>query len=99
MPTRAQKTSKMKKGNGNTLKSDETQAAANNESAAEEIAAAGEDSAGELDRAYWSIVTFENVAATNLTYAEALEWMEKLKKENISGLCIVTDEAAARISQ
>lgn len=49
-----------------------------------------------LDRR-WSVVTYESVAISNLTYSEALDWVKKLDEQKISGLCIVTDEAAARI--
>lgn len=45
----------------------------------------------------WSVVTYESVAVSNLTYGEALDWVKKLDEQKISGLCIVTDEAAARI--
>jgi hypothetical protein len=57
-----------------------------------------EDSASELSEPLWSIVTFESVAVQGLTYQEALKWLEKLNQQKISGLCIVTDEAASRIS-
>jgi hypothetical protein len=33
-----------------------------------------------------------------LTYADAKTWLEKLQKQNVSGLCVVTDEAAARMT-
>lgn len=52
----------------------------------------------ELNEPRWSVVSFESVAVHGLPYAEAQNWLEKLQKQNISGLCIVTDEAAARIS-
>jgi hypothetical protein len=53
----------------------------------------------ELNEPCWSVVSFESVAVRGLTYADAKSWLEKLEKQNISGLCIVTDEAAARISE
>jgi hypothetical protein len=52
----------------------------------------------ELNEPRWSVVSFESVAVHGLPYAEAQKWLEKLQKQNISGLCIITDEAAARIS-
>ena len=52
----------------------------------------------ELDEKLWSVITFDERAASGLTYGEAAEKLEKLKAENVSGLCIVTDEAAARIT-
>jgi hypothetical protein len=51
----------------------------------------------ELELPIWSVVTFEKTAAGCLTYADAAEKLEKLKSEIASGLCIVTDEAAALI--
>jgi hypothetical protein len=53
----------------------------------------------ELNEPRWSVVSFESVAVRNQTYAEAKQWLEKLQKQNISGLCIVTDEAAERMTQ
>ena len=58
-----------------------------------------ENAPNELALPLWSIVTFEGVAVRGITYEEALKWMEKLREQNISGLCIVTDEAATRISE
>jgi hypothetical protein len=52
----------------------------------------------ELGEPRWSVVSFESVAVHGLPYAEARNWLEKLQKQDIAGLCIVTDEAAARIS-
>lgn len=56
-----------------------------------------EITASEFSERMWSVVTHESVAVGNLTYNEALDWVKKLDEQNISGLCIVTDEAAARI--
>ena len=53
-----------------------------------------EDIASELTIPGWSIVSFEGVAMSGLSYEEASGWMEKLDRQKISGLCIVTDEAA-----
>jgi hypothetical protein len=52
----------------------------------------------ELSEPRWSVVTFETCAAKNLTYDEAFQKMKELNEQNFSGLCIVTDEAAARIT-
>jgi hypothetical protein len=52
----------------------------------------------ELMQPIWSVVSYEEVAVSSLNYDEAVKWVEKLKTQNISGLCIVTDEAARRIS-
>lgn len=56
-----------------------------------------EINASEFSEWLWSVVTYESVAVSNLTYNEALDWVKKLDEQKMSGLCIVTDEAAARI--
>ena len=53
----------------------------------------------ELEQATWSVITFEGVAVSGLTYEEAHQWLDKLSQQKISGLCIVTDEAAARMAK
>ncbi|HXG84583.1 MAG TPA: hypothetical protein VNI84_11200 [Pyrinomonadaceae bacterium] len=53
----------------------------------------------EINAPRWSVVSFEKCVAKNLIYAEAVEKLEHLQMQKISGLCIVTDEAAARISK
>lgn len=58
----------------------------------------GENLGSELDNRVWSLITFDKCAASSLTYAEAAEKLENLKAEKVSGLCIVTDETAARIT-
>lgn len=65
----------------------------------EEKSSATEESVdiAEMNQPGWSVVSFEGVAVSNLTYTEAREWIEKLDRQKISGLCIVTDEAAARL--
>jgi len=53
--------------------------------------------ANELNEPRWSVVTFERCAASNLTYAEAAQELEKLYAKKIAGLCIITDEAAEKV--
>lgn len=60
--------------------------------------AENETGSSELNEPCWSVVSFESVAVHGQTYADAKNWLEKLQKQNIAGLCIVTDEAAERIS-
>lgn len=50
----------------------------------------------ELVQPIWSVISFEAVAVSGLTYQEAQIWLRKLKNQNVSGLCIITDEAASR---
>lgn len=56
------------------------------------------DLPGELNERRWAVVTFETCAANNLTYDEAAEKLQKLEAKKISGLCIITDDAAQRIA-
>lgn len=53
---------------------------------------------GELNAPDWSVVSFETCLASNLTYDKALKKMKQFKAKKISGLCIVTDAAAKRIT-
>lgn len=51
----------------------------------------------ELNAPQWSVVSFETRLASGLTYNGAAKKMKQLKAKKISGLCIITDEAAERI--
>jgi hypothetical protein len=73
-------------------------ASGNKKSSAKETAAAENDYVGELRESRWSVVSFDEVFAKNLTYEKAERKVARLKKQKISGLCIITDEAASRIS-
>ena len=57
-----------------------------------------EDFSSELTEPRWSVVSFETCMAKNLTYTEAEQKLQELEAAKVSGLCIVTDETAARIS-
>lgn len=63
-----------------------------------ETPAVEENYQSEFDAPVWSVVTFERCAASGLTYAQAAEELQKLRSEKVSGLCIITDEAAARLT-
>jgi hypothetical protein len=52
----------------------------------------------ELDQPYWAVVSFERVEAAGMTYAQAVEKLQELDENGVSGLCIVTDDAALRIT-
>lgn len=54
--------------------------------------------ASEINERRWSVVSFEKLTAKNLTYAAAVEKLNQLHANKVSGLCIVTDEAAQRIT-
>jgi len=51
----------------------------------------------ELSEQRWSVISFERREAWSLTYSRAVELLSKLEADGITGLCIVTDEAAKRI--
>lgn len=53
--------------------------------------------ASELDEPRWSVISFERIEAAGLTYRQATQRMTDLDSQAVHGLCIVTDEAAARI--
>ena len=57
------------------------------------------EASSQLYEQSWSVVNFEACLASGLTYDEASEKLQKYAKENISGLCIITDEAAQRIDK
>ena len=60
--------------------------------------ATDENYLSELDAPVWSVISFEKRVGKNLKYADAAALLEKLVSEKISGLCIVTDEAAEKMS-
>jgi hypothetical protein len=51
----------------------------------------------ELSAARWALISFERCEASGLTYEQAARKRAELEKQKITGLCIVTDEAAARV--
>ena len=51
----------------------------------------------ELREARWSVISFDKCEARNLTYEEAERKMAELQAQKVSGLCIVTNEVAAKI--
>ena len=52
----------------------------------------------ELDLPQWSVVSFDVCEASGLTYAEAAKLMDEKEAAGVYGLCIVTDEAARKVS-
>ena len=51
----------------------------------------------ELDMPIWSVVSFDACEASGLTYQAAVKMMAEKDAAGVYGLCIVTDEAAARV--
>ena len=56
-------------------------------------------SKSELDEPMWSLVSFDQIEAGGLTYRQAAELMSLLDSHGISGLCVITDEAAQRMKR
>jgi len=51
----------------------------------------------DLDRPMWSVVSFDAVERSSLTYAQASDLIERLDARDLSGLCIVTDAASENL--
>jgi len=71
----------------------------NSSSEEAETEAVTADSENELREPYWSVVSFEKRVAGGLTYKQAADKLAELTAEKVSGLCIITDEAASRIKE
>ena len=54
--------------------------------------------ASELDMPNWSVISFDRHEASTLTYRQAMEKVAELEQKKIPGLCIVTDDAAGRMT-
>jgi hypothetical protein len=54
--------------------------------------------ASELDERRWSVISFERREGSGLNYDEAVRLLAELDSRKVSGLCILADEAAARIA-
>jgi hypothetical protein len=53
----------------------------------------------DLDEARWAVVSFQQMEAGGLTYRQAAALLNQLELNDVTGLCIVTDEAAKRIGR
>ncbi len=62
----------------------------------EKITQPAEKFSSELSEPRWSVITFEGVVESGLTYNEAAAKIKKLAAKKVSGLCIVTSEAAEK---
>jgi hypothetical protein len=51
----------------------------------------------DLDEPRRSVVSFDQTEAGGLTYRQAVLLLNELERNDIAGLCIVTEEAAQRI--
>lgn len=50
----------------------------------------------ELHQQRWAVISERGVEASGMTYDDALTLLRLLTKDEIHGLCLVTDEAAKR---
>ena len=63
-----------------------------------ESGAKEEQRPSELDSPIWSVIAFDRCEASGLTYREATNKIIELEACNVSGLCVVTDAAAAKVA-
>lgn len=57
------------------------------------------EASSQLYERCWAVVNFEACVASGLTYDEAVQELKKQADKKASGLCIITDKAAARIGK
>jgi hypothetical protein len=57
-----------------------------------------ERAGSELDQPSWSVVSFDACEAAGLTYHAAVQLLAEKEEAGVYGLCVVTDEAAKRIT-
>ena len=53
----------------------------------------------ELQQERWAVISERGCEAAGLRHAEAAELLRRLAAERVSGLCVVTDEAAGRVGR
>ncbi|MDT5062545.1 MAG: hypothetical protein QOH63_3004 [Acidobacteriota bacterium] len=53
---------------------------------------------GELDEQRWGVLSERGCEATGLTYRDAAALMRQLLREKVSGISIITNDAARRAS-
>lgn len=53
----------------------------------------------ELGSPRWAVLSFDKVEGGNLTYSDAVRLLSELDAKGIAGLCIVTDQTAARLAR
>ena len=70
-----------------------------NEVAPVEITEADIAYGSELEEPRWSVISYDGHSVNGLSYEKAQEYVDKLNKEGVSGLCIVADEAALRMKR
>lgn len=53
---------------------------------------------GELNEQRWAVLSERGCEASGLTYRDAAELMRRLAREKVSGICVITNDAARRVS-
>lgn len=94
-----QKVLEMKTENEENIKLNKAAIAQKEKTSSAQKVDSHEGLSSELELPRWSVITYESVEASGLSYNKALRRIKKLDKKGISGLCIVSDEAAARVSK
>lgn len=56
-----------------------------------------EPAVSELEQPRWAVISFERREGAGLTYPQAVQMLKELETRKVTGLAIVTDEAAAGI--
>lgn len=69
------------------------------ESTKQDVSVDPADTGSELEVPRWSVISFDRVEAHSRTYLDAFAKMETLEVAGVAGLCVVTDEVAARITE
>lgn len=52
----------------------------------------------ELEEPQWAVISFDRCEAGNLTYQAAVQLFSELEERGVTGLCVVTDQTAARLA-
>jgi hypothetical protein len=53
----------------------------------------------DIEQPMWSVVSFDRVESSGLTYTQAAQLIDELDANGGNGLCIVTDAAASHITR
>lgn len=62
-----------------------------------EVAEPAVDERSDLDLAIWAVIGFDGCIAEGLTYDQAVKAASQALEKKTAGICIVSDDAAARI--
>lgn len=52
----------------------------------------------ELTEPIWAVISFDRVESSNIGYDEATALLKELELNGVAGLCVVTADAAERLS-